>query len=251
MATDVTDWLSHVTKFVYNHNSDLIATTFPSESQDEDKYTYNNADRMSEAKMLKGTETLASLVYTRTGGGEVKKTVSSGLPGAETTEYTYDANSRLTKSGTSSYEYDAANDPTNVAGASYTYNSASQLETGPSLKYSYDELGERTKATPEAGPATTYRYDQAGDLTSVERPEGEGKPRIEDGYAYNGDGLRVSQTISGTTSYFAWDMTESVPLILSDGTNSYVYGSGGLPIEQINNGSGAVQYLHHDQAGST
>ncbi len=30
-------------------------------------------------------------------------------------------------------------------------------------------------------------------------------------------------------------MAEELPLILSDGTNSYIYGPGGLPIEQINN----------------
>ena len=46
-------------------------------------------------------------------------------------------------------------------------------------------------------------------------------------------------------------MAEELPLILSDGTNSYIYGPGGLPVEQINNSTGAVTYLHHDQAGST
>jgi RHS repeat-associated protein len=34
-------------------------------------------------------------------------------------------------------------------------------------------------------------------------------------------------------------------------TNIYVYGTGGLPIEQINNSTGTVLYLHHDQQGST
>jgi RHS repeat-associated protein len=45
-------------------------------------------------------------------------------------------------------------------------------------------------------------------------------------------------------------MTEGLPLILSDGTNSYIYGPGGLPVEQISSG-GTVSYLHHDQQGST
>ncbi len=45
-------------------------------------------------------------------------------------------------------------------------------------------------------------------------------------------------------------MTEELPLILGDGTNSYIYGSEGLPFEQISSG-GTVTYLHHDQAGST
>lgn len=63
-------------------------------------------------------------------------------------------------------------------------------------KYTYDELGERTKTTPTTGVATTYKYDQAGNLTSVERPkENKGAAEIKDTYTYNGDGLRVSQTI--------------------------------------------------------
>ena len=118
------------------------------------------------------------------------------------------------------------------------------------MTYAYDESGERTKTTPEKGPATTYGYDQAGNLTSVERPKEGETTEIKDTYAYNGEGLRTSQTISGTTSYLAWDMTEELPLILTDGTNSYIYGPGDLPIEQISSG-GTVSYLHHDQQGST
>jgi RHS repeat-associated protein len=45
-------------------------------------------------------------------------------------------------------------------------------------------------------------------------------------------------------------MAEELPLILSDGTNSYIYGPDGLPVEQISSG-GTVTYLHHDQQGST
>jgi RHS repeat-associated protein len=103
---------------------------------------------------------------------------------------------------------------------------------------------------PQSSATTTYGYDQAGDLTAINRPEGESKPKIEDTYAYNGEDLRTSQTISGTTTYMAWNMTEGLPLLLSDGTNSYIYGPGGLPVEQISTG-GTTLYLHHDQQGST
>jgi RHS repeat-associated protein len=68
-------------------------------------------------------------------------------------------------------------------------------------------------------------------------------------YPYNGDGLRMSKTVSGTTSQFLWDVAARVPLLLKDGSTSYVYGPGGLPLEQIN-GSTAL-WLHHDQLGST
>jgi RHS repeat-associated protein len=41
-----------------------------------------------------------------------------------------------------------------------------------------------------------------------------------------------------------------MPVILTDETNSYIYGPGNLPIEQIN-ASEEPTYLHHDQQGST
>jgi RHS repeat-associated protein len=250
----VTDWSSNITKFTYNADSGQVTTSFPSGTKDEDKFVYNNADQMTESKMLKllevGSETLASLLYTRDGNGQVKKTTSKGLPGAEITENTYDENSRLTKSG-SEYKYDSANNPTTIGTGTYKYDKASELETGPSLTYTYNEVGQRTKTKPATGPATTYGYDQAGNLTSVERPKEGEVSEIKDTYAYNGEGLRDSQTISGTTTHLTWDMTESLPLILSDETNSYIYGPGAIPVEQINTSTGTVTYLHHDQQGST
>jgi RHS repeat-associated protein len=247
----VTDWSSNVTKFTYNADSEQATTLFPTATKDEDKYAYNEADQMSEVKMLKsGTETLVLLVYTRDNNGQLKKTTSKGLPGVEVTENTYDENNRLTKSG-SEYKYDLANNPTTIGTGTYKYDKASELETGPSLTYTYDELGERTKTKPTVGPATTYGYDQAGNLISVERPKEGEVSEIKDTYAYDGEGLRASQTISGTTTNLAWDMTKGLPLILSDETNNYIYGPGGIPVEQINTSTGTVTYLHHDQQGST
>jgi YD repeat-containing protein len=161
----ITDWSSNITKFTYNADSGQVTTLFPSATKDEDKYAYNNADQMSEAKMLKllekGSETLALLVYTRDNNGEVKKTTSKGLPGAEITENTYDENNRLTKSG-SEYKYDAANNATTIGAGAYKYDKGSELETGPSLTYTYNELGERTKPNP---PAARRRH------TAMTRPE--------------------------------------------------------------------------------
>jgi RHS repeat-associated protein len=247
----VTDWNSNVTKFTYNADSGLQSTVFPSATKDEDIYGYNNADQMTEVKMDKSTEVLASLVYTRDSDGQVKGAVSKGLPGEEKPAYEYDTNNRLVKGAGTAYEYDAANNPTKIGTDTYKYNEGDQLETGPSLTYTYDELGERTKTKPSTGPATTYSYDQAGNLISVERPKEGETSEIKDSYTYNGEDLRASQIISGTTTYMAWDMAEELPLLLSDGTNSYIYGPGDQPIEQINNTTSTVSYMHHDQAGST
>jgi len=246
----VTDWLEGASKFSYDADSDLTATTFPTSTGDVDKYEHNQADQMSSQTMVKGTETLASLAYAHDNDGQVKSGTVKGLPGEEKPSYEYDTNNRLTKGAGIAYEYDAANNATKIGAGAYKYNSGSELETGPSLTYTYDELGERTKTKPTTGPATTYGYDQAGELTSVERPKEGETAEIKDTYAYDGNGLRASQTIAGTTTYLVWDMTEGLPLLLSDTTNSYIYGPGGLPFEQISSG-GTVTYLHHDQQGST
>jgi YD repeat-containing protein len=230
----VTDWSSNVTKFTYNPDSELATIAFPGATKDEDTYAYNDADQMSEVKMDKSTEVLASLAYTRDNDGQVKKTTAKGLPGAEITENTYDENNRLTKYGSTEYKYDAGNNPTTEGSSTNTYNEGDELEKATGATYSYDQLGERTKMTPGKGPAMTYGFDQASNLTSVERPKEGEASEIKDTYAYNGEGLRTSQTISGSTSYDVWDMSEAPPVILSDVTNSYIYGPGDLPVEQIN-----------------
>jgi RHS repeat-associated protein len=69
-------------------------------------------------------------------------------------------------------------------------------------------------------------------------------------YAYDGDGSRAATTTGGTAHHFAWDASASLPLLLTDGSSSYIYGPGGAPIEQIDSSSNAV-YLHQDALGST
>jgi RHS repeat-associated protein len=253
--TSVADWSGNTTKFKYNGDSDLTATMFPAATGDEDKYAYNEADSMSEVKMTKGAETLASLVYARNKDEGVTKATTVGLPGEAAPSFSYDENSRLTKGAAVSYKYDAANNPTTIGNDTLSYNAADEPEKAVNKRvteatYSYNEDGERTKTTPASGPATTYGYTQAGDLVSVSRPKEGSTPAIEDSYTYNGDGLRMTKTSSGTTAYFAWDVAEGLPLVLNDGTNSYIYGAGGYPIEQAASG-GTVTYLHHDQQGST
>jgi RHS repeat-associated protein len=244
----VTDWLEHTTTFSYNPDSNQTTTVWPTGTSGEDKYTYNEADQINEIKMTKGTETLASLAYTHDADGQVKTITSKGLPGEESISYEYDLNNRLTKGAGLSYEYDAADNPTKTGASTNTFDEADELKTGTNVTYAYDADSERTKSTPTTGLTMTYGYGLSGALTSVEGKEKKGG--FTESYTYDGNNLRASQTVGGVQSYLAWDEAESVPLLLSDGTNSYIYGPGGLPIEQINS-EGKVFYLHHDQQGST
>jgi RHS repeat-associated protein len=78
-------------------------------------------------------------------------------------------------------------------------------------------------------------------------------------YGYNPDGLRASKTPPagsgiGATA-FTWDRASGLPMLLAQtqagvGVTYFVYGPGGLPVEQINP-DGTTLWLHHDQIGST
>jgi RHS repeat-associated protein len=245
----VTDWSGNATQFSYDADSDLTATIFPPSTSNKDNYTFDNADQMAAVKMTRGSGELVSLLYTRDKDGQLTATSSNGVPGEEEKTDSYDENSRLTREGVTAYQYDAANNPIKIAQTSYAYDGANQLISGTGVKYTYDQLGERTRRTPTRGPVTSYGYDTVGNLISVTRPTAPGTPPINDTYVYNGDGLRTAQAIGGTTSNLTWD-NSTVPLLLTDEKNSYVYGPNGLPVEQIN-AAGEIVYLHHDQQGST
>jgi RHS repeat-associated protein len=109
-----------------------------------------------------------------------------------------------------------------------------------STAYGYDTRGDRTSVMPTGGTATSLAYDEANRLKAY---------GASVTYAYNGDGLRASKTVSGTTSSFAWDEAEGLPSLLVDGTTNYIYGPGGLPLEQV--AGSTVSYYHHDELGST
>jgi RHS repeat-associated protein len=247
----VADWLGNVTSFSYDGDANLAKATFPTGTSNVDEYTYNSSDEMNAVKMTKGAEVLSTLGYTRDQDGQITATANKGLPGPELTIDEYDANSRLAKDGTNEYRYDAANNATKIGPGTNTYDEADELQKGGSSSYAYNEEGMRTKTTPASGPSTSYGYDQAGNLISVTRSKEGETNAIEDSYTYNGEGLRVAETISGATNFLIWDTTESLPLLLTSGTNSFIYGPNGLPVEQINNGTRAIQYLHHDQQRST
>jgi len=88
--------------------------------------------------------------------------------------------------------------------------------------------------------AVTYTYDQANRLTVVGTTVT---------YTYDADCLRSSKTVSGTTTAETWDKASPTPVLLVDGSTDYVYGPGGLPLQQFSP-TGSL-YYYHDQLGST
>jgi RHS repeat-associated protein len=126
--------------------------------------------------------------------------------------------------------------------AHVTAKTVQQATTGANetVTFSYDQEGDRIGASSSSGTSQTYSYNQALELTGI---------GSDVSYTYNGNGLRMSKTVGATTTPFTWDVSGGLPSVLEDGTNAYVYGPGGLPLEQVS-GSSAV-WFHHDQLGST
>ncbi|MBI2908789.1 MAG: DUF2380 domain-containing protein, partial [Chloroflexi bacterium] len=67
-------------------------------------------------------------------------------------------------------------------------------------------------------------------------------------FAYRGDGLRHSKTVGGNTTTYTWDVNSKLPVILQDGSYTYVYGVG--LISQTDN-SGVQSYFLTNGLGST
>jgi RHS repeat-associated protein len=69
--------------------------------------------------------------------------------------------------------------------------------------------------------------------------------------------LLQSETTGSTTALFAWNTGAKLPLLLTDGTNAYLYGPGATPVEQVNiaqasagAGASSANFLLGDVQGS-
>jgi RHS repeat-associated protein len=247
--TSVEDWNGNTTTYTPDPDGNVTSEALP--NGDTSSTTYDDADQLSsisDAPTSSPGSPFATFSYTRDGDGQVTAETDTGVPSPTSQSYTYDTLNRLTSATTAAYSYDSAgNLTTNSAGASQSFDSANQLTSATAgsitTTYTYNSEGQRTATSPSSGPgAATYSYDQAGDLIGY-------TGTVSATYSYNGDGLRMSKTVGGTTTDQVWDTSGSIPQVLADGSTYYIYGAGGLPLEQIN-GSNTYYFLH-DQLGST
>jgi hypothetical protein len=92
--------------------------------------------------------------------------------------------------------------------------------------YSYDSLGDRISATVGSSNYS-YGYNGIGEMTSYSSGG-------TNNFSYTGDGLEIAGQSGSVTTQLTWDTTGSLPLLLCDGTDDYIYGPSGTPVEQIN-----------------
>lgn len=224
-------------------------------------HTYDGAGQTTNLTTADATTTLAQYGYGYDGAGPlVSDTTTDPILAAVSHTYTYDAlNQVLSRSdGTATVGYDptSAGQLVTIGGTTLAYNSAQQLTdvtpaSGPATSFSYDANGSRTNRTvaaadPAPAQSTAYGYDAALNLAAVTLP-GDTSPTVS--YTSNGDGLRQSRTQASTTSDFLWSTVGGLPLLLDDGTTTYIYGASSTPIAQVES-SGSTSYLFGDLIGS-
>ena len=252
----VTDWNSHTTSFTYTGGGSLAGITYPNGIVTSE--SYNAAGQITSITDDHGLTPIASFSYGRDNAGLVASETDSGTPGTASASYSYDSQQQLTAAGSSNYSYDGANNLTlGPNGDNQKFNADSELCwqgsgtssscTAPSgaTSFSYSNEGNRTSMTPAGGSASNYGWNQLNQMVSFTPTSGSSST-----YTYDDKGLLTGEAVGSTTENYVWDTQEEFSQLLQDGTNYYVYGPEGTPIEQVNASSGLTRYLLSDQLGS-
>jgi RHS repeat-associated protein len=267
-----------LTTIGYDVNSNLTTYTLPTATTVIDTMIYNQADQLTSITDKAGATAFYAASYTYNPASQLITDTSAptaqakfhytalnqlcyagsanstSCPNAPTGSepFAYDAADNLVKLNTTTQQFNAADQLCwSVSGSSS--NACTAPPTGATA-YTYDSNGNRTAQTPSAGAATCDSYDQANRLVKVTTGSGASctSPTTLGTYSYNGSGLRMGKTVAGVSTTEAWDLSGGLPLLLEDKTSSatvdYVFGPGGVPLEQIGT---ATLWYHHDQLGST
>lgn len=118
-----------------------------------ESFKYDNLDRITEA-CYKASCTKTNDPYLRWTYDPVGNRLSEARQGQTTVNSTYDVLDRLTQQGTTTYTSDDNGNQTAAGTRTYVWNTAGQLtsstQTGTTITYAYDGLGNRATATSGA-----------------------------------------------------------------------------------------------------
>ena len=222
--------------------------------------TYDAADAPSDITLTKSSSTLLGLSYSRSPSGAIASETDTPSSSLSPADYAYDPLSRVTQMAPGSdsaldYSYDASSNLTELpTGATTSYDDSGELTSSTlsstTTTYTYNSDGERTGAAGSSATDASASWNGAGELSSYSNAAADTSATT-----YDGNGLRTSATTTPTggtesTENFVWDNTSSIPRLLMDSTNAYVYGPSGTSMEQVNLSTGAVSYLISDALGS-
>jgi RHS repeat-associated protein len=255
---DHADQLASVTDF-NGHTSDVTVSAdgLPTAltlgaSGDTVSTSYAANDAPLSITLANGS-TLQEFAYSDAPSGGILSETDTPSGALSPADYAYDAQSQVTSDtpgtgGAMTYVEDASgNLTTTPTGASGTYDDASELTSSvlsaTTTDYTYDASGNRVGES--VGATVTATYNGASELTSYDDTAA-----TMSSATYDGDGLRTAETTGATTQHFVWDEVTSVPALLMDSTNAYIYGPSGTPFEQVAISGGTIHYLDSDALGS-
>jgi YD repeat-containing protein len=251
----MTDWGGRTIGFAHDPDGNTATTAYPNGTTVS--ATYDLGDAMTSLQASEGSPgvALVGIGYKLDSAEQVTSETDTGAI-SSSVAYGYDSADRLGTvtqgTGTAAAEaYDPSGDPTTLAdGSTQSFNTAGQVlatdsPSGSTVAYGYNPTGDRTSSSGgSAGPAT-YAYDQDDQLASATVGSGTVS------YTYDGDGLLTGRATAAGTVTDNWGTTSGTPLLLSDGTNDYLYGPNGTPVEQANIATGTPEYFVSDTQGST
>jgi RHS repeat-associated protein len=262
----VQDWLSHTNSFNYDLDGKLSGITYANGLTST--LGYNGGDQLTSIDHNNTGTAFLSLDYTPDPVGLLDTSVEVNGTRTSNHDYNYDGRYRVdgddltgTTESVSTWLYDAA---TQIEETTYevadgkpmattrTYDAANQLlgivetestETTKDWEFTFDNKGNRTQQYDSINSVTkNYGYNQANQLVSL--------PPTFWTYGYNGDGLRMSKSGSISSEQFTWDVASGLPLLLQDGQASFIYGPGGILLEEVMTSDSSVHYYHQDRLGS-
>jgi RHS repeat-associated protein len=284
----VTDWLDNTTSFGYDPVGNLTTITRP-DSPNTSHIYYNAASEIvTMTHTITATPFLTFSYPDRDNIGLI--TAASEDPSGNHT-YEYDSLNRLSQdtheqggsTHATTWGYDAADQitqstykPTSSSApvtTTLSYDPGGELSTLTentstattiSTTFQYDDLGGRIYQTDSiSGKETYYNYDEAHRLVGY-------YDTISDngtGYRYDGDGLLMEVT-NPEFKYLDWDISSGLPNVIQEERvtvelpeftyveheSSFIYGPGGLPLEEVTIDAGAeeesVNFYYTDQLGS-
>ncbi len=169
----------------------------------------------------------------------------SGEPVTRVMTYIYDPLNRMTRADYNNgvyfhYTYDAVGNrltEETLGGTinTSTYDAANRLSAVDGVTYTWDNNGNLL-----SDGVRSYTYNHANRLSTITGPS------YTASMVYNGQGDRMRQTVNGVATTYTLDMAGGLTQVLSDGTHTYLYGSG-----RIAQYSGtAPEYFLPDALGS-
>jgi RHS repeat-associated protein len=252
--TSVTDFNGH--QISIGNTADGLADSMGlGSSGDTIATTYDATDSPSAITLKNSSSTLQSVTYSDSPAATILSETDTPSSSNSPADYTYDAEGRVTSmtagSGTAKdYGFDASSNLTTLpAGGAGTYNDGGELTSsslsGTTTNYTYNADGEQLSSVQGSTTDSASTWNGAGELTTYSDTASNMTAAT-----YNGNGLRASDTVGGSTSTFTWQTEGSLPKVIMDANNAYIYTNSIAPTEQVNLSSGTITYLVTDRLGS-